>query len=87
MIRNSLSIVLFIDEHKKIIQRNTQEVGKMVESRFISIHPRKEWIANVKGVASSRRLILFYLKKKIKSTHRLIECVHKKQELNLDLNL
>jgi hypothetical protein len=52
--------VLFIDEHKKIVQRNTQEVGKMVESRFISIHPRKEWIANVIGVASSRRMILFY---------------------------
>jgi hypothetical protein len=60
MIRNSLSTVLFIDEHKKIVQRNTQEVGKMVESRFISIHPRKEWIANVIGVASSRRMILFY---------------------------
>jgi hypothetical protein len=62
MIRNSLSIALFIDEHKEIVQRNTQEVGIMVESRFISIHPRKEWTANVIGVASSRRMILFYKK-------------------------
>ena len=32
--RNSLSIGLFIDELKKIIQRSTQEVGKMVENHL-----------------------------------------------------